>query len=63
MSNSFANWYTKSTNRVPYHDDEKVSIHPLGKIPLLGVFIAEPGGHWPPKRVNNKVGWANYLVV
>ena len=26
--NLFANWCTKSTNRVPYHDDEKVSIQP-----------------------------------
>ena len=30
-SNSFANWCTRSTNQVPYHDDEKVSIHPWEK--------------------------------
>ena len=30
-SNLFANWCTKSTNRVPYNDDEKVSIHPREK--------------------------------
>ena len=30
-SNLFANWRTKSTNRVPYHDDEKVSFHPQEK--------------------------------
>ena len=34
-----------------------------GKIPDLSVFVAEPGGRWPPKHVNNKVGGANYLVV
>ena len=31
--------------------------------PTLSVFVAEPGGRWPPKHVNNEVGGANYLVV
>ena len=35
----------------------------VGKIPDLSVFVAEPGGRWPPYHVNNEVGVANYLVV
>ena len=34
-----------------------------GKNSAFSVFIAETGGRWPPKHVNNKVGGANYLVV
>ena len=61
-SNSFANWCTKSTNRILYHND-KVSIHQWEKNPDLVSFIAEAGGHWPPQHANNEVGRANYLVV
>ena len=34
-----------------------------GKIPDFSVYIAEPGGRWPPQHVNNEVGGANYLVA
>ena len=62
-SNLFANWCTKSINRVPYHDDEKVSIYLREKFHIVAFILLYQVGVVPPQHVNNEVGLAHYLGV